>query len=106
MRRGERAGTASASGSCQMGSAVNLHFSSPDIARLPRGRPGPLKGWAQETLAHLAGIERTHMGKIKRGEHMPTLALIIRVARVLGCSAMVLIAETERTPGAPKDGRG
>lgn len=28
-------------------------------------------GIAQETLAHLAGIERSHMGKIERGEHMP-----------------------------------
>ena len=32
------------------------------------------EGFAQENLAHLAGIERSHMGKIERGEHMPTLA--------------------------------
>ena len=37
-------------------------------------------GIAQETLAHLAGIERSHMGKIERGEHMPTLALILKIA--------------------------
>jgi predicted transcriptional regulator len=29
---------------------------------------------AQESLAHLAGIERSHMGKIERGEHMPYAA--------------------------------
>src|SRR3546814_5640140 len=29
-------------------------------------------GTAQETLANLAGIERSHMGKIERGEHMPS----------------------------------
>ena len=46
------------------------------------------------------------MGKIERGEHMPTLALIIRIARALECSATVLIAETERKLEAPKDGRG
>ena len=38
-------------------------------------------GIAQESLAHLAGIERSHMGKIERGEHMPTLAMILKIAR-------------------------
>ena len=28
------------------------------------------QGIAQETLAHMAGIERSHMGKIERGEHV------------------------------------
>lgn len=41
-------------------------------------------GIAQETLAHLAGIERSHMGKIERGEDMPTLALVFKIARALG----------------------
>ena len=31
------------------------------------------RGIAQESLANLAGIERSHMGKVERGEHMPTL---------------------------------
>lgn len=52
-------------------------------------------GIAQETLAHLAGIERSHMGKIERGEHMPTLALILRIAVALNRSAADLIAATE-----------
>jgi transcriptional regulator with XRE-family HTH domain len=52
-------------------------------------------GIAQETLAHLAGIERSHMGKIERGEHMPTLAMILRIARALGRSAGELVLETE-----------
>ncbi len=61
------------------------------------------QGVAQETLANLAGIERSHMGKIERGEHMPTLALIIRIARALNCRATVLIADTEkRLDVAPK----
>lgn len=53
-------------------------------------------GIAQEALAHRAGIERSHMGKIERGEHMPTLALIIKIARALECSSADLMAETER----------
>ena len=52
-------------------------------------------GIAQETLAHMAGIERSHMGKIERGEHMPTLALILKIARALGRSAGELMLETE-----------
>src|SRR3546814_5846242 len=30
------------------------------------------QGVAQEELAALAGIERSHMGKIERGEHLPS----------------------------------
>jgi transcriptional regulator with XRE-family HTH domain len=52
-------------------------------------------GIAQETLANQAGIERSHTGKIERGEHMPTLAIVFRLARALGCSAAELIAATE-----------
>jgi len=52
-------------------------------------------GIAQETLAHMAGIERSHMGKIERGEHMPTLVLILRIARALDRSAGELMLETE-----------
>ncbi|MNV55460.1 anaerobic benzoate catabolism transcriptional regulator [compost metagenome] len=52
-------------------------------------------GVAQETLAHLAGIERSHMGKIERGEHMPTLVLVLKIARALDRSAGELLLETE-----------
>ncbi|ODT95506.1 MAG: transcriptional regulator [Rhodanobacter sp. SCN 67-45] len=54
------------------------------------------QGTGQEALAQLASIERSHMGKIERGEHMPTLALILRIARALNISASELIAATER----------
>jgi len=58
-------------------------------------------GVAQETLAYRAGIERSHMGKIERGEHMPTLALVLKIARALGCSSADLMADTEaRLPKA------
>lgn len=52
-------------------------------------------GIAQEDLAHMAGIERSHMGKIERGEHAPTLVLILRIARAMGRSAGELMLETE-----------
>jgi XRE family transcriptional regulator, regulator of sulfur utilization len=53
------------------------------------------RGIAQESLANLAGIERSHMGKVERGEHMPTLAIIFKIAGALGCSTATLMAATE-----------
>ena len=55
------------------------------------------QGMAQEELAALAEIERSHMGKIERGEHMPTLALILKIAAALNRSAADLIAATENS---------
>lgn len=52
-------------------------------------------GIAQEALALLAGIERSHMGKIERGEHMPTLVLVLKIARALHRSSAELMAATE-----------
>ena len=53
------------------------------------------RGIAQESLAHQAGIERSHMGKIERGEHMPTLAIIFKIAGALECSVAELMASME-----------
>lgn len=53
-------------------------------------------GMAQEELAHMASVERSHMGKIERGEHVPTLALALKIAKALGVSASDLVRETER----------
>ncbi|WP_432416899.1 helix-turn-helix domain-containing protein [Pseudomonas aeruginosa] len=53
------------------------------------------KGIAQDVFAVQAGIERSHLGKIERGEHMPTLAMILRIAGALDKSAADLIAATE-----------
>ena len=39
----------------------------------------------QETLVNLADLERLHMGKIECGEHAPTLAIIFKIAKALGC---------------------
>ena len=51
---------------------------------------------AQDEFAALAGISRSHMGKIERGEHMPTLALILKISSALGISAAELMGATER----------
>ncbi|WP_027015317.1 helix-turn-helix domain-containing protein [Comamonas composti] len=60
-------------------------------------------GGAQEELTALAGVERSHMGKIERGEHSPSLALVLRIATALEISGTELMAATERNLGsAPK----
>ncbi len=53
------------------------------------------RGIAQETLANMAVIERSHLGKIERGEHAPTLSVIFKIAGALECSTAVLMSATE-----------
>ena len=53
------------------------------------------RGIAQETLAHMAGIERSHTGKIERGQHMPNISALLKIARALGMSGAELMAEAE-----------
>lgn len=53
------------------------------------------QGIAQETLAHKAGVERSHMGKVERGGHIPSLPLIFKIAGALGCSVATLLADME-----------
>lgn len=48
---------------------------------------------SQEGLAHQAGIDRSHMGKIERGERNVTLLNIERVAGVLRCLPSELLAD-------------
>ncbi|KFA35071.1 helix-turn-helix domain-containing protein [Xanthomonas vasicola] len=59
---------------------------------------------SQEELATLAGIERSHMGKIERGQHMPTLAMILRVSIALNDSAANLMTATESILYADSEG--
>ena len=64
-------------------------------AELAQAFGAAVRGIAQESLANLAGIERSHMGKVERGEHMPTLAIIFKIASALECSTAVLMSEAE-----------
>lgn len=52
-------------------------------------------GVAQEELALLSGIDRSFVGKLERGENQPSLVLILRLARALGCSGADLLAGLE-----------
>lgn len=48
---------------------------------------------SQETLADAAGIDRSHMGKIERGERNVTFLNIVRIAKALQCKPSDLLIE-------------
>ena len=50
------------------------------------------RGMSQEALADAAGIDRSHMGKIERGERNVTLLNVTRIAKAIGCKASDLLA--------------
>ncbi|CEH47688.1 conserved hypothetical protein [Xanthomonas citri pv. citri] len=43
------------------------------------------------------------MGKIERGQHLPSLALVLKIAAALKMSATELMAATERNIGSAID---
>lgn len=50
------------------------------------------KGLSQEALADAAGIDRSHMGKIERGERNVTLLNLSRIAQALSSRPSQLLA--------------
>jgi len=51
---------------------------------------------SQETLADLAGIDRSYMGRVEREETTLSPTLIIKLAKALKISSSELIMETEK----------
>lgn len=49
------------------------------------------RGLSQEALAHLAGLDRSYMGGIERGEHNVALVNIKKIANALGVPAHILL---------------
>jgi transcriptional regulator with XRE-family HTH domain len=50
---------------------------------------------SQEALAHNAGIDRSHMGKIERGERNVTALNLLRVAKALGVQTSEIFSKAE-----------
>ena len=50
------------------------------------------RAMSQEALADAAGIDRSHMGKIERGERNVTFLNIKRIAKAIGCKPSDLLA--------------
>lgn len=53
------------------------------------------KGFSQEKLAELAGLHRTYVGHVERGEVNPTLWNILRLASALGVDPAELVAQLQ-----------
>lgn len=52
-------------------------------------------GFSQESLADAAGLHRTYVGSVERGERNISLRNIVRLASALRCRASDLLAEAE-----------
>ena len=50
-------------------------------------------GVSQEALADLAGLHRTYLGGVERGERNVGLLNIVRIAKALGVSSATLVAD-------------
>ncbi len=50
---------------------------------------------SQEAMADAAGIDRSHMGKIERGERNVTLLNVMRIAAALGCKPSDLLLDAD-----------
>jgi transcriptional regulator with XRE-family HTH domain len=53
------------------------------------------RGLSQEALANDARIDRSHMGKIERGERNVTILNVVRICTVLECSPSELFSRAE-----------
>ena len=53
------------------------------------------KRLSQEVISGLAGIGRTHLSAIERGERKPTLETFFKIAEALNTRPSVLMAEIE-----------
>lgn len=43
------------------------------------------RGLSQEELSHLSSIDRSHMGRIERGERNLSIINLVRISRGIGC---------------------
>lgn len=50
------------------------------------------RGLSQETLADAAGIDRSHMGRIERGERNLTILNLIRIASAMDVTPSQIMA--------------
>ena len=53
------------------------------------------RGQSQELLSGLAGIGRTHLSAIERGQRKPTMETFWRISEALGLKPSVLMAAIE-----------
>ncbi|MFP5436084.1 helix-turn-helix domain-containing protein [Sphingobium sp. ba1] len=49
-------------------------------------------GMSQEGLAHEAGLDRSYVGRIERGEHNLTFVSLVRLCRAMKCDVATITA--------------
>lgn len=54
------------------------------------------RGWSQERLAHIVGLDRSYVGGVERGERNVSLTNICLLARGLGISPAELMRFNDR----------
>lgn len=54
------------------------------------------KNLSQEVLSGLAGIARTHLSAIERGERKPTLETFFKICQAMEIKASIVFAEIEK----------
>lgn len=59
------------------------------------------KGLSQEALAEVAGIDRSYMGGIERGEHNLAIMNLLKIADALGVKASFLLDRAEISSEVP-----
>ncbi|UQV45291.1 helix-turn-helix domain-containing protein [Janthinobacterium lividum] len=52
-------------------------------------------GYSQEALADYAGIDRSHMGKLERGERNVTFLNIVRISQAVKCKPSELFCQID-----------
>jgi transcriptional regulator with XRE-family HTH domain len=58
------------------------------------------RGWSQEAFADVAGVHRTYMGHLERGEKNLSFLSMLRVANALGVTLSELLAGLEKGDAA------
>lgn len=54
-------------------------------------------GLSQEVVSGLAGLDRTHYSKIERGERMPTIITLFKIAQAMNIYPSDIIKTIEKT---------
>lgn len=55
-------------------------------------------GMSQEGLAHEAGLDRSYVGRIERGEHNLTFVALVKLCRAMRCDVAALTAGLPTVP--------
>lgn len=51
------------------------------------------RGLSQEELSHRSSMDRSHMGRIERGERNLSMVNLVRISRGIGCTPSEILKE-------------